>query len=88
VHCNVSNCPNIWHYVCRLNRILRSSNDGTLLAIGGTAGVLRIWDYSTRSQLSSQKIHSAQINSVAFSCDDKQVVSVGDDGSIVVWYVF
>jgi WD40 repeat protein len=50
--------------------------------------VLRIWDYCSRTQLNAQKIHSAQINAVSFSPDDKQVASVGEDGSIVVWYIF
>ena len=67
---------------------LISSHDGVLLATGGTAGKVRIWDYATRQQLSSALSHSARINSIAFSPDDKQVVSVGDDGSVVVWYIF
>jgi WD40 repeat protein len=32
--------------------------------------------------------HSKTINSVAFSNDDKQLVSVGDDGGIFVWCFF
>ena len=32
--------------------------------------------------------HSGDVNSVKFSPDDKQLVSVGEDGNIFVWNVF
>jgi WD40 repeat protein len=87
---NASQCKcscSVVFFICH-GSVVFSSNDGALLAVGGTAGVLRIWDYCSRTQLNAQKIHSAQINAVSFSPDDKQVVSVGEDGSIVVWYIF
>jgi WD40 repeat protein len=32
--------------------------------------------------------HSRPINAIAFTPDDKQIVSVGEDGSIFVWSIF
>ena len=32
--------------------------------------------------------HSSTITAIAFSPDDKQIVSVAEDGSIILWCVF
>jgi WD40 repeat protein len=71
---------------------LSRSHDGKMVATGGSMGVLRLF----RLQLSPVALHrstevrghSKPITSLAFSLDDKQIVSVGEDGGIFVWSVY
>jgi len=69
------------------------SHNGNMVATGGTAGLIRLWKLqlvpSVSLTLSSQAHgHSKSITSLAFSLDDKQIVSVGEDGGIFVWSVY
>ncbi len=67
------------------------SHDGRYIATGGSAGILRLWELNLPHEIRfiTEVIgHSKAINSVAFSNKDKQVVSVGDDGSIFIWSFF
>ena len=64
------------------------SNNGKLIATGGTEGILRVWSYSSGALLSEHVGHSATINCVQFSSDDRQLVSVSDDGCAFVWSIF
>lgn len=69
-------------------RGLARSNDGKLIATGGTGGVLRVWDYESGTMISEHAGHSNIINAVAFSSDDRQIISVGADGCAFVWSLF
>lgn len=64
------------------------SHNGKLVATGGTAGILRIWNYESGAIISSHVGHSGTIHGVSFSFDDRQVVTVGDDGSAFIWSIF
>ena len=64
------------------------SHSGRLVATGGTAGTVRIWDFETSELLAAGGGHSGPITSIVFSPDDKQIVSVAEDGSIILWCVF
>lgn len=64
-----------------------------MVATGGTAGLLRLWHLQLEPSVAlhrGQEVrgHSRAITSVAFSLDDKQLVSVGEDGGIFVWSIF
>eukprot|EP00466_Bigelowiella_natans_P001487 jgi/Bigna1/89644/estExt_fgenesh1_pg.C_530022 len=59
-----------------------------LIATGGVSRLLMLWDLKTGKCLGKGIGHSATITDVAFSPDDQQVVSVGEDGSILVWNIF
>lgn len=64
-----------------------------MVVTGGTAGLLRMWRLQLEPSLALHRAHevrghSRAILSVAFSLDDKQIVSVGEDGGIFVWSVF
>lgn len=69
-------------------RCLGRSNDGTLVATGGTEGVVRLFGYDSGAQCASSIGHSGCINGLAFSGDDKQVVTGGEDGCLFIWNIF
>jgi WD40 repeat protein len=72
--------------------LIFSSHDGRFIVTGGSQGILRLWEISLphggMRLLNSVVGHSKAITSAAFSLSDKQVVSVGEDGSIFVWWFF
>jgi hypothetical protein len=51
-------------------------------------GVLRLWDYDTATLLFAGGGHSGPINSLAFSPDDKQIITVGDDSCVFIWIIY
>lgn len=63
------------------------NHSGTLFATGGTGQVVRLWDYRTFRPIFDGTGHSGTVMSLKFSPDDKQICSVGDDGSIILWNV-
>jgi WD40 repeat protein len=69
-------------------RCLSISQDGRFVVTGGTMGIVRLFKYETGKMITSVKGHSSTISAVSFSPDDKQIVSVGEDGSIFIWCVF
>ncbi len=68
-------------------RTIAMSHDGRYFATGGTACVVRLWDYDSAKVISTGVGHSSTITSIAFSPDDKQIVSVGEDGGVYIWSV-
>jgi WD40 repeat protein len=61
------------------------SNDGTLFATAGTAMLIKLWDIKTLELLAVGEGHSGFVNDLKFSPDDRQIVSVGEDGNVFVW---
>lgn len=47
-----------------------------------------MWDYHTSNLISELSGHSGSILDIAFSPDDRQIVSVAEDGSIILWCIF
>jgi WD40 repeat protein len=64
------------------------SHSAKYFVTGGGMGVVRIYDYQSSQFVSEHRAHSGCITKVAFSPDDKQIVSTGRDGLIAVWNVF
>lgn len=67
---------------------LAISHDGRYFATGGSEQIVRLWDLAAGKVLAEGTGHSGCINTVAFSADDKQIVSGGRDGSILVWNLY
>jgi hypothetical protein len=61
------------------------SHDGKLFATAGTKRLIKLWDFNTLELLAIGEGHSGLVNDLQFSPDDRQIVSVGDDGNIFVW---
>ena len=64
------------------------SHDGEMFVSGGSTGKVRLWSFQTGKCLAQVVAHSGHVTGVAFSLDDRQVVSTGADGAIAIWCVF
>jgi WD40 repeat protein len=83
---------------------ISQSHCGRYLVTGGTQGVLRLWEINTQYLKTATAIatishdvlrllqivpaHSKAVTSVSFNLQDKQIVSVGEDGSIFLFFFF
>ncbi|XP_023119492.2 cilia- and flagella-associated protein 52 [Amphiprion ocellaris] len=70
------------------------SKSGSYIASGqvnfmGFKAAIIIWDYAQRKIYAELLLHKAKVEALAFSPNDKYLVSLGgqDDGSIVVWNI-
>jgi WD40 repeat protein len=63
------------------------SPDGTMIAGGGTNGVLRVWDASTNALLLDLVGDQEVVFAVAWSPDSTQLASGGRDGFTRIWNV-
>lgn len=59
-----------------------------VFATGGSDRLVKLWDYSSGQLIMDGVGHSGSVRALAFSPDDRQLVSVGDDGSVFVWNVY
>jgi len=64
------------------------SNSNKYFVTGGQAGVVRLYDFASGTFIVDCKAHSRAITSLAFSADDRQVISTGRDGLVAVWNIF
>lgn len=64
------------------------SNNRRYIATGGSNKTLKIWDAQNGQLVAEGYGHSAAINTVAFAADDKQLLSGGKDGVIILWNIF
>lgn len=64
------------------------SHSGRFIGCGGKDQVVRVFDFEQNRLLMEGAGHSGSIACVRFSPDDRQLVSVGDDGCIFVWNIY
>ena len=63
-------------------------NSDYYFASGGTDQCVKLWDMRNLKCLQEGLGHSGSLRDMAFSPDDKQLLSVGDDGNIFVWNLY
>lgn len=61
------------------------SPDGNLFVSGGGDRILKLWNYDEGNCFKLGLGHSGGITAAKFSPDGQRVVSVGDEGTIMVW---
>ncbi|KAF1788334.1 G-protein beta WD-40 repeat [Phytophthora cactorum] len=59
-----------------------------IFATGGNDRLVKLWDFNTNQLIMDGVGHSGNVRGVAFSPDDRQLVSVGDDGCVFVWNLY
>ncbi len=64
------------------------SHNNKYFVTGGMLGIVRIYDFASGQFVTECKAHSGTITCVRFSPDDKQIISTGRDGLVVVWNFF
>lgn len=63
------------------------SECGTLVATGSEDHLVKVWGYESGACYRTGIAHSATVRAVAITPDAKHLVSVGDDGAILIWAV-
>ncbi|XP_052895251.1 prolactin regulatory element-binding protein [Anopheles moucheti] len=70
-----------------LQRVVRISPNGRLMATGGMDGHLRVWNFPKMTIASDIAAHTKEIDDLDFSPDSKHVVSIAKDGLGVIWSI-
>ncbi|XP_017857252.1 PREDICTED: prolactin regulatory element-binding protein [Drosophila arizonae] len=68
-----------------LQRVVRISGNGQLMATGGTDGHLRIWSFPQIKLIKQLAAHTKEIDDLDFSPDSKCIVSISKDAQGIVW---
>ena len=50
--------------------------------------MVKLWAMDSGELLAEGSAHSGHVLSLSFSPDDRQLVSVGEDGNVMVWNVY
>ncbi|XP_049830230.1 prolactin regulatory element-binding protein [Schistocerca gregaria] len=68
-----------------LQRVVRISLSGKLMATGGTDGHIRLWQFPSLRKHLDIAAHKKEIDDIDFSPDETMVLSVSKDGLAVIW---
>ncbi|XP_049871449.1 prolactin regulatory element-binding protein [Pectinophora gossypiella] len=68
-----------------LQRVVRLSHNGKLMATGGTDGKVRLWAFPKMQLLYELKGHTKELDDLDFSPCDTALVSIAKDGVANVW---
>jgi len=65
-----------------------SPDNAVMIATADTLSTMRLWDMKTMRMVAEQSAYCGRINGIAFSNDNKQIVSAGQDATIMLWNIF
>lgn len=68
-----------------LQRVVRLSANGKLMATGGSDGHIRIWNFPRMIKVFDLSTHTKEIDDLDFSPDSKRLVSIAKDGLAIIW---
>ncbi|OAF71033.1 WD repeat-containing protein 16 [Intoshia linei] len=60
-------------------------SNGKFFVSGGDDKILKVWDYEEGIMTHYGELHGASITKLKISPDNNTIVSVGEDGSILIW---
>ncbi|MFT3881368.1 MAG: protein kinase [Gemmatales bacterium] len=83
----LAHCPilaHVWEHESSVND-LALSPDGTIIATGGNAGLVRLWNLADGKANQLPLEHGTPIASIAFSPDGKELLVLSVDGSCKLW---
>lgn len=64
------------------------SPDGRFVATGGVDNQLKIYSSKSQELIATCLGHAASVTDLAWSSDQRQIVSVGEDAAVCVWNVY
>lgn len=67
-----------------LQRVVRISPNGKMMATGGTDGHIRVWTFPRMTPLHDMSLHTKEADDLDFSPDNRQLVSIAKDGQAIV----
>lgn len=70
-----------------LQRIVRISLNGKLMATGGTDGHVKLWKFPQLHKLYNLDAHTKEIDDIDFSPDGMLLASIAKDGKAFIWNV-
>lgn len=65
-----------------------ASSNGNVVAVGGVDAIVRLYDTLEYALLAECVGHSDAVLALMFSPDDRQLVSTGADGCVLIWNVY
>uniref|UniRef100_A0A336MKY6 CSON000779 protein n=1 Tax=Culicoides sonorensis TaxID=179676 RepID=A0A336MKY6_CULSO len=68
-----------------LQRVVRLSPSGKMMATGGLDGFIRVWQFPSMSKITEIKAHSKEIDDLDFSPNNRFLVSCAKDGVGIIW---
>ncbi|XP_022918698.1 guanine nucleotide-exchange factor SEC12 [Onthophagus taurus] len=68
-----------------VQRVVRISKNGKIMATGGTDGIVRLWKFPSLEKYGELKVHTKEIDDIDFSLHDNYVVTIAKDGLGIVW---
>ena len=68
--------------------LANAHSSSKLIATADAQSTLKLWDLNTFKCISQQNAYCGRINGIGFSHDDKQIVSVAADSTIMLWNIF
>ncbi|XP_005189767.1 prolactin regulatory element-binding protein [Musca domestica] len=68
-----------------LQRVVRISPNGHIMATGGTDGHLRVWSFPQMLKTADIVAHSKEIDDIDISPDSKYIITISKDGQGLMW---